>query len=55
MLMIGKEERLKVLMPTVRTDFQVLEGTTVRMNETMFGPLLDVFERIETYVKRMES
>lgn len=50
MLMIGKEERLKVLMPTVRTDFQVLEGTTVRMNETMFGPLLDVFERIETYV-----
>lgn len=50
MLMIGKEERLKVLMPTVRTDFQVLEGTTVRMNETMFGPLVDVFERIETYV-----
>ena len=50
MLMIGKEERLKVLMPTVRTDFQVLEGTTVRMNETLFGPLLDVFERIETYV-----
>ena len=50
MLMIGKEERLRVLMPTVRTDFQVLEGTTVRMNETMFGPLLDVFERIETYV-----
>ena len=50
MLVIGKEERLKVLMPTVRTDFQVLEGTTVRMNETMFGPLLDVFERIETYV-----
>ncbi len=50
MLMIGKEERLKVLMPTVRTDFQVFEGTTVRMNETMFGPLLDVFERIETYV-----
>ncbi|MBQ8562732.1 MAG: putative DNA binding domain-containing protein [Firmicutes bacterium] len=50
MLLIGKEERLKKLMPTLRTDFQVLEGTTVRMNETMFCPLLDVFERIETYV-----
>ena len=50
MLLIGKEEQIKTLMPTVRTEFQVLEGTTVRMNETMFGPLLDVFERIETYV-----
>lgn len=50
MLLIGKEERLKKLMPTLRTDFQVLEGTAVRMNETMFCSLLDVFERIETYV-----
>lgn len=50
MLLIGKEERLKQLMPTLRTDFQVLEGTTVRMNETMCCSLLDVFERIETYV-----
>lgn len=50
MLLIGKEDRLKQLMPTLRADFQVLEGTTVRMNESMFCSLLDVFERIETYV-----
>ena len=51
MLLLGKEERIKELMPTVRTSFQVLEGTSVRMNEDSSKPLLELFEDYETYAK----
>ena len=35
MLLIGKEERLRKLMPTAGVSFQVLEGTKVRVNEQL--------------------
>lgn len=51
MLLIGKEERLSELMPTARAAFQVLEGTSVRMNEESSKPLLEQFENFETFLK----
>ncbi|MCD8231783.1 MAG: putative DNA binding domain-containing protein [Clostridiales bacterium] len=51
MLLIGKEERIAELIPTARSAFQVLEGTGVRVNEESNGPLLELFEHYETYVK----
>lgn len=51
MLLIGKEERLSELMPTARATFQVLEGTSVRMNEESSKPLLEQFENFETFLK----
>lgn len=51
MLLIGKEDRIEKLMPTAKAAFQVLEGTKVRMNIETSGPLLEVFEKFETYVE----
>jgi ATP-dependent DNA helicase RecG len=50
-LLLGKEERITELMPTARSSFQVLEGTSVRMNEDSCKPLLELFENYETYLK----
>lgn len=51
MLLLGKEERISELMPTAKSSFQVLEGTTVRMNEDSCKPLIELFENYETYLK----
>lgn len=51
MILLGKEDRIAELMPTVRSSFQVLEGTKVRINEETTKPLLKVVEQFETYVK----
>lgn len=51
MLLIGKEDRLQRIMPTAGASFQVLEGTTVRVNEQFTKPLLCTFEKMETYLK----
>ena len=51
MLLIGKANRIEQLMPTVKAAFQVLEGTKVRVNLETSGPLLEVFEKFETYVE----
>lgn len=51
MLLIGREDRLKKLIPTAGASFQVLEGTRVRVNEQFVEPLLHAFERIETHLK----
>lgn len=51
MLLIGKEDRLQELMPTAKSSFQVLEGTTVRVNEQFAKPLLATFEIFENYMK----
>lgn len=50
MLILGKEEKIAELMPTVRAEFQVLEGTKVRMNIETHAPLLDVLDKFETYM-----
>lgn len=47
MLLLGKEARLRQLVPAHEVAFQVLEGTDVRMNEFFRKPLLHVFEEIE--------
>ncbi|WP_027396414.1 RNA-binding domain-containing protein [Anaerovibrio lipolyticus] len=49
MLILGKENRIAELMPTVKAAFQVLEGTKVRINTETSAPLLEVFEKFETY------
>ncbi|MGM9941536.1 MAG: RNA-binding domain-containing protein [Bulleidia sp.] len=51
MLLIGKEDRIAELIPAAKATFQVLEGTTVRMNEDSQKPLLELFENYEMYVK----
>ncbi len=51
LLLIGKEEMLQKLMPTAKASFQVLEGTSVRVNEQFSKPLLATFEIFENYMK----
>lgn len=51
LLLIGKEEVLQKLMPTAKASFQVLEGTSVRINEQFAKPLLATFEIFENYMK----
>lgn len=51
MLILGKEERIAELMPTAKAAFQVLEGTSVRVNVENSKPLLELFEDYETYME----
>ena len=51
MILIGKEEKLKKLMPTAKAVFQVLDGTSVRKNEEFSKPLLETFEIFEENFK----
>lgn len=51
MLILGKEKRIAELMPTVKASFQVLEGTKVRINTETSAPLLEVFEKFETFAE----
>ncbi|MDY6990757.1 MAG: ATP-binding protein [Thermodesulfobacteriota bacterium] len=44
LLLIGKEESLRRLVPTHEAAFQVLEGTEVRVNEFLRYPLLRLFD-----------
>lgn len=50
LLLIGKAERLKALMPTAETAIQVLEGTDIRVNESFSLSILAAFEKITEYV-----
>lgn len=47
MIILGREEMLRQIIPAHEVAFQVLEGTDVRMNEFFRKPLLQVFEEIE--------
>ena len=51
LLLIGKEDRLSELIPTAQSAFQVLEGTTVRINEQLRKPLLATFEFFSELLK----
>ena len=46
LLLLGREESLRKFVPTNEAAFQVLEGTDIKVNETYYGPLLRVVERI---------
>ncbi len=50
LLLIGKAERLRELMPTAESAIQVLEGTDIRVNESFYLPILAAFEKISEYV-----
>lgn len=51
MLMVGKEESIARLMPTVRADFQVLEGMDVKINQSYTKTILETAELFEEYLK----
>ena len=42
MLLAGREARLQELVPTMRTEFQVLRGTSVVLNRTYTKPLIEL-------------
>lgn len=50
-LLIGKEERIRELVPTMGADFQVIEGTEVRVNQSFHECLLSVLTKFEEYIK----
>ena len=46
MLLIGRKEALKRLMPTAEASIQVLVGTDIKANESFYLPILAAFEKI---------
>ncbi|MZQ97684.1 MAG: AAA family ATPase [Acidaminobacter sp.] len=51
LLVIGKAESLRKLMPTSGLAFQVLRDTEVRVNEVIDKPILATFEIVQDYMK----
>jgi ATP-dependent DNA helicase RecG len=50
LLLIGKRDRLKALMPTAESAVQVLRGADIKVNESFTLPLLAAFEKISEYM-----
>lgn len=50
MLLIGKRDSLKTLVPTAESAIQIMQGTDVKVNESYTLPLLASFEKISGYV-----
>lgn len=50
MLLIGRIDKLKELVPTAAASFQVLHGTNVVLNENFETPMLATFEKMQTYM-----
>lgn len=48
-LLMGKSEKIRELMPTAESSFQVLRGTDVLLNEQSFDPLLITLPRFMDY------
>ena len=49
LLLLGREEALRDLLPTHAVHFQVIDAqSNVRVNDTLTGPLLRVIEETET-------
>lgn len=46
MLTLGKRDRLRALLPTAEAAIQVLQGTEIRVNDSVVLPLLAAFEKI---------
>lgn len=51
LLIIGRCDSIKRLLPTAGLDFQVLSGSDIRMNETLNRPLLNTFETVMEYMR----
>ena len=50
-LMLGKTESIKRFVPTAKSSFQVLAGTSVRVNEDYDLPILAAIEKIISYIE----
>lgn len=50
LLLLGKKDRLKTLMPTAESAIQILQGTDIKVNESFTLPLLAAFEKISEYM-----
>ncbi|MFA5698183.1 MAG: RNA-binding domain-containing protein [Sphaerochaeta sp.] len=55
LLILGKAERLKALMPTAESSIQILKGTTIAVNESFTLPLLAAVEKINATIKAYNS
>ncbi len=56
MLLIGKKERIRKLIPTAEVSVQIMRGTEVIINENFTEPVLSAFKKIEDYINaRNES
>lgn len=50
LLLLGRQEKLRELMPTAESAFLMRRGTQVTVNETFFLPLLAAIERIFDFI-----
>ena len=50
LLILGRQERIRELMPTAEAGFQMLRGTEVTVNESFYLPLLAAIERIVAFI-----
>lgn len=50
LLLIGKAESLRRLMPTHAAAFQVLKGSEIKVNDSFVLPLLAAFEKLSDYL-----
>lgn len=55
MLLIGRADRIKTLIPTASASFQVLQGTNVVLNESIEMPMIAAFEKMQTYMDARNS
>ncbi len=51
LLILGRDESIKRLLPTVGLFFQVLQYGDVRLNEVIDKPMLATFEKVQDYLK----
>lgn len=51
MLMIGKIESIRRFIPTAAMVFQVMEGTSVKLNDDFVLPVLSAFEKMNNYLQ----
>lgn len=49
LLVLGKQDRLRSLVPTAESAIQVMDGTSLRVNESFVLPILAAFEKITSY------
>lgn len=51
LLMVGKVASIKRFVPTMRSSFQVLEGTLIRVNDDFIMPVLASIEKLMSYLE----
>ena len=49
--MIGKIESIRRFIPTAAMVFQVMEGTSVKLNDDFVLPVLSAFEKMNNYLQ----